>query len=67
MTSKLLRFVDLAERGIVKNWPQLRRLVDKNDFPPGRMLGENSRFWTEPEIEAWLASRPLAVKREEAA
>ncbi|MER9588543.1 AlpA family phage regulatory protein [Mesorhizobium australicum] len=67
MTPKLLRFSDLKECGIVGNWPQLRRLVDKNGFPPGRLLGENSRFWTEPEIDAWLESRPLAVKRGEAA
>ncbi|MFK0688170.1 helix-turn-helix transcriptional regulator [Mesorhizobium sp. IMUNJ 23033] len=67
MTQKILRFADLKTRGIVCNWPQLRRLVDKNDFPPGRMLGQNSRFWTESEIESWLASRPLAGQREEEA
>ncbi|PBB21146.1 AlpA family phage regulatory protein [Mesorhizobium sp. WSM4313] len=67
MTARLLRFADLAERGIVRNWPQLRRLVEKNGFPPGRMLGENSRFWTEIEIDEWLAARPLAGHREEAA
>ncbi|MER8644686.1 AlpA family phage regulatory protein [Mesorhizobium sp. M1252] len=65
---KLLRFADLKERGIVCSWPQLKRLVDKNGFPPGRMLGENSRFWTDSEIDIWLASRPVwLVRQSEAA
>lgn len=67
MTSKLLRFNDLKARGIVTNHPTLKRLVDKHNFPPGRWLGENSRFWTESEIDEWLAARPLAGHREEAA
>ena len=50
MTQKILRFADLKSHGGCCNWPQLRRLcVEKNGFPPGRMLGENSRFWTERE------------------
>ncbi|MBZ9910130.1 hypothetical protein LB557_29435 [Mesorhizobium sp. BR115XR7A] len=67
MTQKLLRFRDLQERGIVASWPQLKRLVEHNGFPPGRYLGENSRFWTDDEVALWLASRPLAGQREVAA
>jgi predicted DNA-binding transcriptional regulator AlpA len=59
---KVLRFADLKERGIVKSWPMLRRRIDKHGFPRGRMLGPNTRAWTEEEIEAWLASRPTASK-----
>lgn len=54
----LLRFRHLKERGIVENWPQLRRLVAKYGFPPGKYIGPNTRIWTEEEMEAYLASRP---------
>jgi len=33
---RLLRFRDLQERGIVKSWPQLKRLTEKYGFPKGR-------------------------------
>jgi hypothetical protein len=56
---KLLRFADLKDRGIVRNWAQLRRLQDVEGFPPGFMLSQNTRVWDEPEVEAWLASRRL--------
>ena len=53
----LLRFADLKARGIVNNWPSLKRWIDREGFPPGRKLAANTRVWTEEEIEAWLASR----------
>jgi predicted DNA-binding transcriptional regulator AlpA len=62
---QLLRFRHLKQRHIVENWPQLKRLVETQNFPPGRLLGSNSRAWTEAEIDAWLETRP--VTREEAA
>jgi hypothetical protein len=55
---KLLRFADLRARGIVTSWPMLRYRVAHNDFPPGIMLGANTRAWYEEDIEAWVASRP---------
>jgi hypothetical protein len=56
-----LRFRDLQERRIVDSWAQLRNLIQKQDFPPGRMFGPNTRVWDEEnEIEPWLASRPIA-------
>lgn len=61
--TKLLRFSDLKQRGIVRNWPTLTRWIDRDGFPPGRKLSANTRAWTEDEIEAWLASRPLASER----
>jgi hypothetical protein len=57
-----LRFRDLKARGIVNNWPSLRNRITKNGFPPGRLIGPNARAWTEDEIEAWLASRPVERK-----
>jgi predicted DNA-binding transcriptional regulator AlpA len=60
MTTKLIRFCDLQERGIVNSWALLRRWIDRDGFPPGRMLGPNTRAWTEVEVEAWIKSRPTA-------
>lgn len=60
--SRLLRFHDLKERKIVTNWPQLRRMVRDYGFPPGMLLGPNTRAWSEDEIEQWVASRPTAPK-----
>jgi predicted DNA-binding transcriptional regulator AlpA len=59
MSSRFIRFYDLKKRGIVKSWAQLDNLIEKYDFPPGRMLSPNTRAWDEEEeIEPWLASRP---------
>ena len=65
MSKTLLRFKHLKQRHIVENWPQLKRWIETQDFPPGRYLGPNSRAWTEDEIDDWLDTRP--VTREETA
>jgi predicted DNA-binding transcriptional regulator AlpA len=57
-----VRFRDLVAAGIVRNWPTLIRLVDQQGFPPGRLLGPNTRVWTVDEVEAWIASRPTERK-----
>jgi predicted DNA-binding transcriptional regulator AlpA len=57
---KFLRFADLKAAGIVASWPMLRRRIERDGFPPGRMLGPNTRAWSEAEIDAWLRSRPTA-------
>ena len=54
----LLRFRDLKDRGIVSNHVTLKRWIEWEGFPPGRLLGPNTRVWREFEIEAWLDSRP---------
>lgn len=59
LTTKLLRFSDLKARGIVGNWPTVRRLVERQGFPPGIRLGAQARAWPEAEIEAWLESRRI--------
>jgi predicted DNA-binding transcriptional regulator AlpA len=60
--TKLLRFADLKAAGIINSWPMLRRRMERDGFPPGRLLGPNTRAWPEEEIERWLASRPTAKK-----
>lgn len=56
---KILRFKDLKERGVVDNRVTLSRRIKDHGFPPGFLLGPNSRAWTEDEIEAWLKARPV--------
>jgi predicted DNA-binding transcriptional regulator AlpA len=60
MVTRLLRFRDLKERGIVPSWTMLRIRIDQHGFPPGRMIGPNTRAWTEEEIDVWVKSRPAA-------
>ena len=64
---RLVRFSELKERGIVGNWPTLRRLVERAGFPPGIRLGAQARAWPEAEIDAWLESRriPAPAKKQE--
>jgi Prophage CP4-57 regulatory protein (AlpA) len=57
-----VRFHDLVGANIVRNWPTLLRLIDEEGFPPGVMLGRNTRAWALDEVEAWLATRPTARK-----
>jgi predicted DNA-binding transcriptional regulator AlpA len=55
-----LRFRHLKQRRVVENWPQLKRLIEKHGFPPGRYFGPKTRVWTEAEIDTWTDSRPIA-------
>jgi hypothetical protein len=57
---RLLSFKDLREREIIGNWPMLKRRIANDDFPVGRMIGPNTRRWTEEEVEKWIKSRPIA-------
>jgi hypothetical protein len=59
---KLLRFSHLKARGIVGNRMTLSRWIETEGFPPGVLLGPNTRVWVEDEVDAWLASRPLDRK-----
>jgi hypothetical protein len=61
MLTLLVRFRDLKARGIVQNYPTLKRLIDCQGFPPGFRLGPNTRVWRESDVEAWLESRPSAL------
>jgi predicted DNA-binding transcriptional regulator AlpA len=64
MSKTLLRFKHLKQRHIVENWPTLKRLKEKHGFPPGRLLGDNTRVWTEDEVDEWLDSRPTTHDEE---
>jgi predicted DNA-binding transcriptional regulator AlpA len=64
MVTKFLRYKDLVAAGIVNNWPSLRNKIAMQGFPPGRLLGPNTRAWTVEEIESWLASRPVETSPE---
>jgi predicted DNA-binding transcriptional regulator AlpA len=56
LPGKLLKFKDLSRVG-VNNYPTLKRWQKDQGFPKGRLLGENTRVWTEEEIVAWWDSR----------
>jgi hypothetical protein len=66
---KFLRFADLKERDIVRNWTTLLRLIEQQGFPPGVRIGAQTRGWPEDEIEVWLKSRriPRPARGEEVA
>lgn len=55
-----VRFRDLVEANIVRNWPQLQRLIAIEGFPQGIRLSPNARAWVISDVETWLASRPPA-------
>jgi predicted DNA-binding transcriptional regulator AlpA len=54
----VLRAKDLKERGITQSHTGLRYLQIHHGFPLGILLGPSTRAWPEPEVAAWLASRP---------
>jgi hypothetical protein len=56
------RYPYLVERGLVANRASLRNRILKNGFPPGRLIGPNTRAWTDEEIEAYEAGCPVAPK-----
>ena len=58
---KFLRFADLKDRDVVRNWTTLLRLIKQEGFPPGIRLGAQTRGWPEAEVEAWLESRRIAA------
>src|SRR5262249_33889325 len=58
--TNLLRFRDLKTRGIANSWTMLRLRIERDGFPPGRMIGPNSRAWSEEEIDDWYRARPTA-------
>jgi hypothetical protein len=55
-----LRFADLKQRNIVRNWTTLLRLIEEQGFPAGIRIGAQARGWGEAEVEEWLKSRRIA-------
>ena len=58
MSDDWLRFADLKRLKLITNHMTLKRWIDTENFPPGIMLGPNTRAWRRSWIEEWLASRP---------
>lgn len=59
---KRLRYADLLALGIVNNRTTLSIWIRRRGFPCGQLTGPNSRTWDEGEVQAWLESRPTAMK-----
>ncbi len=60
MAKQYLRFNDLKAREIVRNRTTLARWIKKYGFPPGVLLGPNTRAWPADEVDAWLNAREAA-------
>src|SRR5262245_27533770 len=61
-TPRYLRYADLVARGIVSNRMTLKNWVDRQNFPPGALVGPNMRLWSENAVQRWMDSRPVAPK-----
>jgi predicted DNA-binding transcriptional regulator AlpA len=59
--TRVLRFKQLAERGIDYSRKHIRALEAEGKFPVRIALGANSVAWHEREIDEWLESRPRVV------
>lgn len=57
-----LRFRDLQAKGVVNNRATLGNWIRDRGFPRGQLTGPNTRTWGEDEVQAWLDSRPSALK-----
>ncbi len=60
MAKQYLRFNDLKAREIVRNRTTLARWIKNYGFPPGVLLGPNTRAWLADEVDAWLEARDSA-------
>lgn len=58
----LIRYTDLVAKGVVNSRMTLKRLIDSQGFPPGRLITPNARAWDEGEVNTWIANRPTARK-----
>ncbi len=64
---KLYRYDDLKARNIVRNRTTLYRWIRKGLFPPGFLIGEKTRVWTDEEVDEHIAERARASAENEAA
>ena len=63
---RMLRREEVQERtGLSRS--AIYRLMREGDFPLPRRIGQRAVRWRESDLEAWLASRPLATGRRAAA
>jgi predicted DNA-binding transcriptional regulator AlpA len=56
------RYKNLQEKGVVNSRMTLWRMIRDQGFPPGTLISPNVRAWTDDEVDAWLAARPVAKK-----
>jgi prophage regulatory protein len=64
---RFLSSKDLMERGINYSRVQLWRLIRAGEFPRPVQLSKQRSAWREADIDEWMAARPLAVGKSEAA
>jgi predicted DNA-binding transcriptional regulator AlpA len=57
---RYLRFCDLVDRGLITNRTTLANWIRDRGFPPGVLIGPNTRLWDADEIDAWIAARAVA-------
>ncbi len=63
---RMLRREEVQDRtGLSRS--AIYRLMREGQFPLPRRLGQRAVRWRESDLEAWLASRPLATGRKAAA
>ena len=63
---RMLRREEVQDRtGLSRS--AIYRLMREGEFPLPRRLGQRAVRWRESDLEAWLASRPLATGRKAAA
>ena len=65
-TDRMLRRDEVQERTGL-SCSAIYRLMREGDFPLPRRVGQRAVRWRESDLEAWLASRPLATGRKAAA
>jgi hypothetical protein len=61
---KMWTYADLEDANIVRSRMTLKRAIDEGRFAPGRLISPNRRVWTDEEVEALIASSPVARKTE---
>jgi prophage regulatory protein len=64
---RFLSVKDLMERGINYSRVQLWRLIKAGEFPRPVQLSKQRSAWRESDIDDWMAARPLALGKSEAA
>jgi prophage regulatory protein len=64
---RFLSAEDLKERGIPFSRVQLWRLMKAGKFPRPVQISEQRNAWREEDIDHWMATRPRAVGKSEAA
>lgn len=60
---EFLRYEDLVKRGILRNRMTLKRWIDDLNFPPGFLIGPNTRVYPRDQVEAWLSSRAAVPQK----